>query len=88
VSRIASGRLAADQVGRGIRIRREAIEEFATPAGPTRMEAMGITPSIGRSHEPSDISQHKDEDIADSIETWRDVDDESDCDRLLFKLFR
>jgi excisionase family DNA binding protein len=31
---IASGQLAAERVGRGIRVRREAIEEFVTPVVP------------------------------------------------------
>jgi excisionase family DNA binding protein len=32
---IASGELAAERVGRGIRVRREAIEDFVTPVAPT-----------------------------------------------------
>ena len=32
---IASGRLPAERVGRGIRVRREAIEGFVTPVAPS-----------------------------------------------------
>jgi excisionase family DNA binding protein len=59
---IASGELAAERVGRGIRVRREAIEDFVTPiipengtdAGepPTEHESLGMSIGIGRSANP------------------------------------
>ena len=77
---IASGQLAAERVGRGIRVRREAIEEFVTPvvlsAGnrdieeselPTILEALEISVGIGGSGEPTGIAEHKDAYTADAI---------------------
>jgi excisionase family DNA binding protein len=78
---IASGRLAAERVGRGIRVRREAIEAFITPVVsstamlesnseedvPTILEAMGNTFGIGRSGERTNIAEFKDEYLADAV---------------------
>jgi len=88
---IASGQLAAERVGRGIRVRREAIEEFVAPvklvsetwdtdAGdlPTLRESLGDIIRIGSSGEPTNIANHKDEYIADAIADWySDEEDEN-----------
>jgi excisionase family DNA binding protein len=99
---IASGRLQAERVGRGIRVRREAIEDFITPvvpsAGnqvpdpqeelPTILETLGISVGIGRSGEPTNIAEHKDEYLADAISVSRyDDDEESGSDDLVGKPF-
>src|SRR5262245_11966893 len=85
---IASGRLAAERVGRGIRVRREAIEEFVMPVvpssaqpdadkedPPTLRESLGNVIGIGRSGEPTNIAEHKDEYIADAIADWYGEED-------------
>jgi excisionase family DNA binding protein len=107
---IASGRLAAERVGRGIRVRREAIDDFVSPIAPTAgnlkngldedvveiysplspegsvfvpnndlledelptmREVLGISIGIGRSGEPTNIAEHKDEYLADAFEAKR-----------------
>jgi excisionase family DNA binding protein len=78
---IASGRLAAERVGRGIRVRREAIEAFIMPVVsspvkpesdseedvPALLEAMGNSVGIVRSGEQTNIAELKDEYIADAV---------------------
>lgn len=89
---IASGRLPAERVGRGVRVRREAIEDFVTPIAPTAgkrgddsreelptmLEALGISVGIGRSGEPTNIAEHKDEYLADAFSaSGSDEEDEN-----------
>ncbi|HET9394871.1 MAG TPA: helix-turn-helix domain-containing protein [Nitrospiraceae bacterium] len=88
---IASGQLAAERVGRGIRVRREAIEEFVSPVvrsttkgqivgsdkPSTILEGMGISVGTFRSGMPTDIARHKDEYVADAIADW-DLDNEDE----------
>ena len=83
---IASGRLEAERVGRGIRIRPEAVERFVTPVAPvatksdpshndelpTIVEALGVSIGIGRTIDPTNIAEHKDEYVADAILTSSD----------------
>lgn len=85
---IASGQLAAERVGRGIRIRREAIKAFVTPVGPspvrrradgaypsTILEGLGISAGIFRSGEPTIIAELKHEDLADAFADLHEDDD-------------
>lgn len=79
---IKSGRLAAVQVGRGVRVDRAAIDRFVAPfervgaavespgasGKPTTiLEGLGDIVAIGRSGEPTDIATHKDEYLADAF---------------------
>lgn len=82
---IASGQLAADRVGRGIRIRREAIEEFVTPVEADVLLGKPFTfddplwsiVGIGESEDSNDVASNRYEYVADAIEaSWSDVDDE------------
>src|SRR5687767_14720305 len=88
---IASGRLEAERVGRGIRIRREAIERFVTPVAsaetkskssrdgelPTIVEALGVSIGVGRSGEPTNIAEHKDEYWSDAYSVSRSDDEDA-----------
>lgn len=73
---IASGQLAAERVGRGIRVRHEAIERFVTPIAPrsdkgrsrgslskpiTMDDPLRNIVGIGRSNEPTDIAADENE---------------------------
>jgi excisionase family DNA binding protein len=74
---IASGRLPAERVGRGIRVRRKAVEDFVTPITPTEqlvgdedglptlLETLGISVGIGRTGQPTNIADKKDEDLVE-----------------------
>lgn len=72
---IASGKLAAERVGRGIRVRREAIEEFVTPVEPdgplgkpfTFDDPLWDIVGIGRSEGPTDVARNKHKNLADAI---------------------
>lgn len=72
---IASGQLAAERVGRGIRVRREAIEEFVTPVEPDEPLSKPFTfddplwdiVGIGRSGGPNDVARIKHKYLADAI---------------------
>jgi excisionase family DNA binding protein len=77
---IASGRLAAVRVGRSLRVRREAIEDFVTPVQPNHQpdnslkgqpftfdDPLWDIVGIGRSKEPTNIAEHKDDYLADSF---------------------
>lgn len=78
---IASGKLPAERVGRGIRVRREAIGELVEPINrdavstsdasigelPTVYEVLYNIIGIGHSGEPTNIAEFKDEYIADAI---------------------
>jgi excisionase family DNA binding protein len=79
---IAAGQLEAVRVGRGVRVHREAIDRFVEPmelaasrgrSTPeedellTIAEQLGNIIGIGRSGETTDISQHKDEYLADAF---------------------
>jgi excisionase family DNA binding protein len=77
---IADGRLPAIRVGRGVRVRKDAVEQLATPVVPKAQRA-GAVPKgkrtsaddplwnivgIGESAEPTDIAAHKLEYLADA----------------------
>jgi hypothetical protein len=78
---IASGQLAAERVGRGIRVRPEATEDFIAPIVPNAdghvVDARDKRPSIGesrstsigvrRSGEPTRAAEHEDNVMADSF---------------------
>jgi excisionase family DNA binding protein len=78
---IAAGRLPAERVGRAIRIRREAIDDFIQPirkrppestlrrntTQQSAYQALEGIIGIGRSGQPTDISRFKDDYIVDSI---------------------
>ncbi|MFN8590905.1 MAG: helix-turn-helix domain-containing protein [Thermomicrobiales bacterium] len=78
---IAAGKLPAERIGRGIRIRRAAIDELAEPIDrgavsvdntsigelPTVYEALYTIIGLGHSEEPTNIAEFKDEYIADAI---------------------
>jgi excisionase family DNA binding protein len=85
---IASGQLAAERVGRGIRVRREAIEEFVTPVESSQarrrtdadhpatiLEGLGISAGIFRSGEPTNIAEFKHEYLTEAYEDLHDEDD-------------
>jgi excisionase family DNA binding protein len=84
---IASGQLAAERVGRGIRVRREAIGEFVTPVESssvrradsdypsTILEGLGISAGIFRSGEPTNIAEHKQDYLAEAYGDLHDEDD-------------
>ena len=94
---IASGQLAAERVGRGIRVRREAIEEFVTPVEPDELLGKPFTfddplweiVGIGRSEGPNDVARNKHKYLADAIiGSWaNDVgrDDEQDLPRTILE---
>ncbi len=98
---IASGQLAAERVGRGIRVRREAIEEFVTPVVPaskqwgdesedlpTLREQLGNIIGIGRSGKPGNISEHKYEYLTEAYsDEDDDEEDELDQDELVTEPF-
>jgi excisionase family DNA binding protein len=93
---IASGRLAAERVGRGIRVRREAIEEFVTPIVPgtlvgeptTEGDPLWGTDGICHSVEPRNVSEHEHTYLADArLGEIDDDEDESDPDQLLIRPF-
>ena len=82
---IASGQLAAERVGRGIRVRREAIEEFVTPVEPieplgkpfTMDDPLWDIVGIGASDVPDDVASNKYKYVADAIEaSWSDDSEE------------
>jgi excisionase family DNA binding protein len=96
---IASGRLPAERVGRGIRVRRKAIEGFVTPIAPTEqrvndedeiptvLETLGISVGTLRTGQPTIIAEHKDEYLADAFSDLHDDGGASDSDDLLGKPF-
>ncbi len=98
---IASGQLAAERVGRGIRVRREAIEEFVAPVIPaseqwnaesedlpTLREQLGNIIGIGRSGKPNNVSEHKYEYLAEAYsDVGDDEEDDLDSDELVTKPF-
>jgi excisionase family DNA binding protein len=81
---ITSGRLESERVGRGIRVRREAIDQFIKSTAPrsgdpglrsgkesmTLREAVGNIIGIGRSDGPTDISSNKYKYVAEAY--WSD----------------
>jgi excisionase family DNA binding protein len=82
---IASGQLAAERVGRGSRVRREAIEEFITPVEPdeslgkpfTMDDPLWDIVGIGASDVPDDVASNKHKYVADAIEaSWSDDPEE------------
>jgi excisionase family DNA binding protein len=93
---IASGQLAAERVGHGIRVRREAIEEFVTPVEPaeplgkpfTRDDPLWDIVGIGRSEGPNDVARNKHKYFADAyLREIHDPEDESEPDELPVKPF-
>src|SRR5215216_6949029 len=122
---IASGRLPAERVGRGIRVRREAVEDFVTPITPTAgklengshedlvenyspasPEGSVLVPNndqlgkpftmddplwsnvgIGRSGQPTNSAEHKDEYLADAFSVSSLEAEESDSDEFFGKPF-
>ena len=80
---IADGRLAAVKVGRGVRVRKESVEQFVEPIepkiAPTRRAAARGRPftmddplwgivGIGRSTGPTDVSENKHKYLADAYD--------------------
>src|SRR6185312_8650195 len=75
---IDSGRLPAVRVGRGIRVRREAVERFVTDVAPqssrepsvqrpfTLTDPLWEVVGIGHSDEPTHIAEHKDDYLAEA----------------------
>ena len=72
---IASGQLAAQRVGRGIRVRRDAIEDFVTPVDPdvfigkptTEDDPIWGIIGIARSEEPNRVASNKHQHLADAL---------------------
>lgn len=69
---IASGQLPAQRAGRGIRVRRQDVEDFLEPVMPsgqpfTMDDPLWNIVGMGRSGEPTNIADRKDEYIADAI---------------------
>ncbi len=82
---IAAGQLAAERVGRGIRVRRKAIEEFVTPVEPDALLGKPTTDDdplwemigTGTSESPNDVASNKHKYLADAIvANWSDKSDE------------
>jgi excisionase family DNA binding protein len=82
---IASGQLAAERVGRGIRVRREAIEEFVEPVEPSESlvkpfildDPLWDIVGIGESEDSDDGASDKYRFVAEAIEaSWSDAADE------------
>jgi excisionase family DNA binding protein len=93
---IASGQLAAERVGRGIRVRREAIEEFVTPIEPddersepfTMDDPLWEIVGIGRSEGQNDVARNKHRYLADAyLSEIHDPEDDSGPDELPVKPF-
>ena len=92
---IASGQLAAERVGRGIRVRRKAIEEFVTPVEPKESLGKPFTfddplwniVRLGRSEGPNNVASNKHQHVANSLlSEFRDPEDDIKLDGLSVKL--
>ncbi|MBI4493356.1 MAG: methionine adenosyltransferase [Chloroflexi bacterium] len=81
---IAAGRLPAVRVGRGVRVRKEAVEQFLAPVTPERAglglsipqgkpftmdDSLWNIVGIGESEGPTDISEHKHQYLAEAYAT-------------------
>lgn len=81
---ISSGRLPAVRIGRGVRIERDSIEDLLTPIEPriatprsrvpkgqpfTMEDPLWNIVGIGRTDPPTNVAEHKDEYVADAIDS-------------------
>jgi excisionase family DNA binding protein len=91
---IASGQLAAERVGRGIRVRREAIKEFVMPIEPdavigrptTEDDPLWDIVGMVRSEEPNNVAANKHEHLA-NLGVIRDPEDDAEPVELPVKPF-